>query len=175
MALAKKRLEDAGLRVPEVSIGSTPTVAATDDFSGVTEIRPGNYVFYDLTQYRLGVCNPGDLALFVMADVVSVNRDYAIVNAGSKSLSSDAGAHGTGGAGFGLALPLDGSEPFNVVKLSEEHGFLERKGRGVRVGQRVFIAPNHACPIANLFDELTAVDADGKTHAWPVSARGKVR
>ena len=175
MADARERLNNAGLSVPVVSVGSTPTVAACNDFTGITEIRPGNYVFFDLTQLRLGSCGPGDPALFVAADVVSVNKDYAIVNAGSKSLSSDAGAHGTGGDGFGLALPLDGGEPFKVVKLSEEHGFLERGGREVQVGQRLLIAPNHACPIPNLFDEMTAVDADGSIHSWPVSARGRVR
>jgi D-serine deaminase-like pyridoxal phosphate-dependent protein len=175
MAMAKARIEDQGIAVPSVSVGSTPTVIAAKDMQGVTEIRPGNYVFFDLTQQRLGVCGLDDLALFIMADVVSVNADYAIVNAGSKSLSSDAGAHGTGGKGFGLAFPVDGGEAFPVLKLSEEHGFLERAGRDVSVGQRVFIAPNHACAVANLFDALTVVDAAGSVSEWRVTARGRVR
>lgn len=175
MARAKARIEDQGIAVPSVSVGSTPTVLAAENMHGVTEIRPGNYVFYDLTQQRLGVCAVTDLALFVMADVVSVNADYAIVNAGSKSLSSDAGAHGTGGTGFGLAFPVDGGGAFPVLKLSEEHGFLDRAGRTVNVGQRVFIAPNHACAVANLFDALTVADAAGSVSEWRVTARGRVR
>jgi D-serine deaminase-like pyridoxal phosphate-dependent protein len=175
MARAKANIEAAGTTVYEVSVGATPTVLAASQMQGVQEIRPGNYVFLDLTQHRLGVCGLDDLALFVMADVVSVNGDYAIVNAGSKCLSSDAGAHGTGGSGFGLAFPVGCGDPFSVARLSEEHGFLDRAGRDVRVGERMLIAPNHACAVANLFDELTAVGEDGQVSLWPVTARGRVR
>ncbi len=102
------RLRGLGLAVPEVSVGSTPTVLAAEDFSGLTEIRPGNYAFLDRAAVRLGLAGLGDVALTVLATVVSRGRDRIIIDAGSKSLSAELGAHGTGSAGygFGLAFPV---------------------------------------------------------------------
>lgn len=154
MRAAKARLEAEGMPVAEVSVGSTPTVLASDDYDGITEIRPGNYVFMDRTPVRLGLASESDVALTVLATVVSVNEDWIIVDAGSKVLSSDGGAHGTQGADFGQAYPVmaDGnlSRPLAVAKLSEEHGWLERNGTDLAVGTRVRILPNHSCPVANL-------------------------
>lgn len=175
MLAVKARLEEDGVAVPEVSVGSTPTELSRESFEGITEIRPGNYVFLDRTQLRLGVCQEADCALFVLATVVSANDDYLIVDAGSKTLSSDAGAHGSGAPGSGLAVPLRGGPGLELVKLSEEHGFLRRDGRDLQVGERLLILPNHACPVANLADELSVVDTAGGCREWKVEARGRNR
>ena len=126
MARVKRVLEDAGLAVPVVSVGSTPTVlalgpalgvapdthperggTARDRASGLTEVRPGNYVFMDLAMPGLGLTAFSDVSLSVLSTVVSANHGHCICDAGSKVLSSDGGAHGASRAGYGLAWPED--------------------------------------------------------------------
>lgn len=179
MNRAAARLRGAGIEAPEISVGSTPTVLAGDAWEGITEIRPGNYVFLDRTPLRLGLAGAGDVSLWVLATVVSANADWLIVDAGSKVLSSDGGAHGSGMEGYGLALPLDAPEEMGsalaVRKLSEEHGFVERKDSKLGVGDVLKILPNHSCPVANLTEMLTVLHPDGKTEEWSVAARGQVR
>lgn len=170
------RLARAGLRVDEISVGSTPTVLAQRDFTGLTEIRPGNYVFLDLTAVRLGVATLDDVALSVHATVVGCTDRHAIVDAGSKVLSSDLGPHGTTGvSGFGRAFPAGGAfsgDGLVVEKLSEEHGFVRLAGAPIARGTRLAIVPNHSCVVANLATELVVADGQG---AWPVDARACVR
>lgn len=174
----RRRLERAGIPVPEVSVGSTPTVLASESYEGITEIRPGNYVFMDRTPVRLGLVGVERVALTVLATVVSANEGFFIIDAGSKVLSSDLGAHGTGGGtGFGLAFaaerPLGSGAVLEIEKLSEEHGFVKRGGADLAVGSRLRVIPNHACPVVNLADELVVVN--GEITRWPVMARGRVR
>jgi D-serine deaminase-like pyridoxal phosphate-dependent protein len=167
-----ERLRATGLAVPCVSVGSTPTVWAADRFDGVTEIRPGNYVFMDLTQVALGVARRDELALSVLATVVSINRRYAIIDAGSKVLSSDRGPHGsTRLAGFGLATRLsDAADDMIIESLSEEHGFVRHEGRPLKIGEPLRIWPNHACTVANLTRDLTIVEGDRVVSSWAVDA-----
>lgn len=175
MAAMKARLEAAGLEVPHVSVGSTPTVLLNDGFEGITEIRPGNYVFLDGTQISLGVARPEDVALTVVTSVISANPRYAIVDAGSKVLSSDRGAHGSDKLqGFGTATRLDGQprESFTVSHLSEEHGFISLDGRSLAVGEKLRIVPNHACPVTNLTDHFVLMQGAGRWLTVPVDARG---
>ncbi len=151
-------------------MGSTPTALCNAGFEGLTELRPGNYIFLDLTAVRLGIARRRELALAVAATVISVNDRYAIVDAGSKTLSSDMGPHGTGsGAGFGEAWLADGQGPFRVEKLSEEHGFLDLAGRSLEIGTRVLILPNHSCPVVNLAPVLLEL-AGGTVTEIPVDA-----
>lgn len=178
----RERLEGGGIEVKEVSVGSTPTVLASRSFDGITEIRPGNYVFLDRTALRLGLVPLTRVALLVLTTVVSANQDYFIIDAGSKVLSSDAGAHGTGGAvGFGCAFPIDDfanadtTTPLEIVRLSEEHGFVRRAGMDLPVGTKLRVVPNHACPVANLARELVVISADEEVARWPVAARGLTR
>ncbi len=167
------RLEEAGTPAREISVGSSPTVLAAERFNGLTEIRPGNYVFMDATLMRLGLARAEDVALKVLATVVSRNEDWLIVDAGSKTLSSDSGAHGSGGAGFGVALPTTPGAPgLRVTRLSEEHGWVARAGADVHVGAHLAIIPNHACPVANLVAGYWLVE-DGRVLArWEAQARG---
>lgn len=164
--------------VLEVSVGSTPTVLASETFDGVTEIRPGNYVFLDATAVRLGIAQLEDVALSVLATIVSANSRFWIIDAGSKILSSDLGAHGSSGnSGYGIALPLHNSSatPLKVSRLSEEHGWIARTNAPLRIGDRIRLVPNHSCPVANLVDQLTVVSGNDVIDQWPVAARGKVR
>jgi D-serine deaminase-like pyridoxal phosphate-dependent protein len=176
----RRRLEKEGQAVNEVSVGSTPTLLASDAYDGITEIRPGNYVFMDQTPVRLGLIGPQRIALSVMATVVSANSDYFIVDAGSKVLSSDAGAHGIGGStGYGTAYPPEDyarkANGLTMVKLSEEHGFLRRGSAELALGSRVRMTPNHACPVANLSAELVVLREGQPALKWKVAARGCVQ
>lgn len=176
----RRKLEAAGFGVAEVSVGATPTVLASENHEGITEIRPGNYVFMDRTPLRLGLATIDQIALTVLATVVSRNAEYLITDAGSKVLTSDLGAHGTAGAGgYGLAFPVeqpvDGeSDALPVVRLSEEHGFIERGASDLAIGAKLRIVPNHACPVVNLADALVVVAEDAEVDRWPVAARGSL-
>ncbi len=177
---ARRTLQEARIEVAEVSVGSTPTVLASQTYDGITEIRPGNYVFMDRTPIRLGLATVDDVALTVVATVVSRNRDHLIIDAGSKVLTSDLGAHGSAGAGghgvaFRLEQPIGGEPGLTVVRLSEEHGCVEHGGREIAIGAKLRIVPNHACPVVNLADELVVVSGDNEVARWHVAARGKVR
>lgn len=155
--------EKNGIPVPCVSIGSTPTILKNAGFDGVDEVRPGNYVFYDLTAVRLGLVDRADLALGIAAQIIAVNDRFAIANVGSKTLSSDLGAHGTSATkSFGEAWTLDGAFPLAVAKLSEEHAFLTYDGARPSVGTSVLILPNHSCPVANLSGGLHILGKDGE-------------
>ena len=173
-------LEGCGIEVAEVSVGSTPTVLASETYAGITEIRPGNYVFMDRTPVRLGLATFDQIGLTVLVTVVSRNAEYLITDAGSKVLTSDLGAHGTAGAGgYGVAFPIDepvgGSAGLNVARLSEEHGFVDASRGNIAIGTKLRVVPNHACPVVNLADELVVVSGDRAIDRWRVAARGKVR
>ncbi len=182
MLRVRQRLINAGCPVPEISVGSTPSVLAAARFEGITEIRPGNYVFLDNTPLRLALAAPEDVALSVIATIVSMNPNHLIIDCGSKVLSSDQGAHGSDtGQGFGTAYPWDRypdpAHAMTVEKLSEEHGFIRRRVKDphMAIGDRIRVIPNHACPVANLTDHyLVLSDRDG-VRRWPVDARGCVR
>ena len=168
------RLKEAGVEVPAISVGSTPTCLGAPIPSGITEIRPGNYVFLDRTALRLGIASGDSLALSVIATVVAHNDHHFIVDAGSKSLSSDLGAHGSGSGGFGLAVSVDEatSQMWEIERLSEEHGFVRFRDTPPPVGSRVRIFPNHSCAVIAQFGQFTLRQSDGRTRTLPVEARG---
>ncbi len=173
----RNHLSESRIDCPEISVGATPSVLACDDFSGITELRPGNYVFLDATALMLGVAQIQDVALTVLATVVSVNKHYWIIDAGSKTLSSDRGAHGSSSLqAYGWAWPLQhfGAEDYrlDIVRLSEEHGFIARSELDLSIGDRVRIIPNHACVVANLAAEYVVQGAGAAVERWPVAARG---
>jgi D-serine deaminase-like pyridoxal phosphate-dependent protein len=171
LAAVAEELRAAGLPVEEVSVGSTPTAAAAMRVAGVTECRPGNYVFHDGSQVALGTCGIEDCALTVLATVVSVpGPGRAVLDAGSKTLSSDPLRPRAGGYGQVLGRTS------RVEKLSEEHGALAvAEGETFRVGERVRVLPNHACVVANLHDRLVGVSGERVEAVLDVAARGRVR
>ena len=155
--LAERMVAD-GLPAPLVSIGSTPTALENAGFDGVHELRPGNYIFLDLTAVRLGLAKRDDVALGVAATVISANEEFSIIDAGSKTLSSDIGPHGAQvGSGFGEVWCERSPEPYALVRLSEEHGFVRNVEGPMLVGSKVLVLPNHACPVVNLAQELHEV------------------
>lgn len=176
LALAD-RLRRAGIEVPVVSVGSTPTVLGARSLEGITELRPGNGIFLDLNATRLGLCGVSDLALGVVATVLSVGSRYAIIDAGSKVLSSDLGAHGMASdAGYGRAFPFgrESGGGFAVERLSEEHGFLPAEA-GLKSGEPVLVLPNHACPLPNLVGVMTLLGPDGSRREIRAEAASCVR
>lgn len=168
-----ERLRAHDIPVPAVSVGSTPAMRAIDSLDGVSETRPGNYVFFDHTQVVLGSCTPAECALTVLASVVSSrpSADHAVVDAGALALSKDAGGKGT--------IPTMGEVYHDyaggvlhperrLVSLSQEHGVV----RGaLAVGERVRILPNHSCLTAACFDEYWVVRGPEVVDRWPVLRR----
>ena len=175
----RERLESNGIEVSEVSVGSTPGTLVSNSYDGITEIRPGNYIFMDRMPLRLKIIELNQIALSVLATVVSQNSDYFIIDAGSKTLSSDQGAHGMPGMeGFGLAYPVDHFEDKDyemiITRLSEEHGFVIRKDSDLAIGSKVRLVPNHSCVVANLLDTYTVIRDGQITEQWDIVARGQV-
>ncbi|MBN1460439.1 MAG: hypothetical protein JXA57_12960, partial [Armatimonadetes bacterium] len=155
-----------------VSGGSTPTASHYHVACGLTEIRPGTYVFNDRTQVARWSASIGDCALTVLATVVSAPEPgRAVLDAGSKSLSSDIAPEVRG---YG-ELKEDGNAV--LVKLNEEHGYLDLRESELklRIGDKVEVIPNHACTATNLFDELHAVQGGEVVETWPIAARGRVQ
>lgn len=165
-------LEDAGLPVPCVSGGSTPTLWRSHEVDGLTEIRPGTCIFHDRDQVSLGVSTLDDCAYTVLGTVVSTAvPGQAVLDVGSKALSREP----LRGEGTGLGLVQDHPE-VEVVRLSEEHGVLDLTGSDWRpkVGDQVAVVPNHVCVSVNLQDRLLARHPDGRLEIWPLEARGRL-
>jgi D-serine deaminase-like pyridoxal phosphate-dependent protein len=146
----------AGLPPPTVSVGDTPTCSLAESFPGVDEIRPGNFVFHDLMQVRLGACREGDIAVALACPVVGLypERGEAVVHGGAVHLSKESLPGEDGVPVFGyLATLEEGSfgrvdREAPVVGLSQEHGILrlsEERLRSLTLGQAVCILPVHAC------------------------------
>jgi D-serine deaminase-like pyridoxal phosphate-dependent protein len=164
-------LRSAGFVTDDVSVGSTPTAASAMRGEGVTECRPGTYVYNDRSQVALGSATERDCALTVLATVVSVPApDRAVVDAGSKTLSSDPMRPAPDG--FGAVV----GGRTRLARLSEEHGVMAvEPGERFRVGERIRILPNHACAVVNLHDSLAAVRGGRVEGTIAVAARGKVQ
>jgi D-serine deaminase-like pyridoxal phosphate-dependent protein len=167
---AADAIRGAGLGLEVVSVGSTPTARHAMRVPGVTECRPGNYVFHDASQVALGTCAPSDCALSVLATIASVPApDRAVADAGSKTLSSD--PLRPEARGHGVILGRES----RLQRLSEEHGVIDvEAGEGFRVGERIRILPNHACVVANLHDRLFGVRGEQVVTELRVEARGRV-
>lgn len=165
------RLGDIGL-VPEiVSAGSTPAAFASHHIRGLTEIRPGTYIFNDRTTAAIGACAWEDCAYSVLATVISTAvPGQAVVDAGSKALAREE-IRGADWPGLGALL----DRPDVVVKgVSEEHGLLDLSNTSwrPRVGERVRIVPNHVCVSVNLHPHVWGLRGDRIETRWPVAARG---
>ncbi len=173
MVATAELLRRHGVPVEVVSVGSTPAAFATTQVDGITEMRPGTYVFYDAAAFRFGRIGPERVALRVLATVISRPAAHrVIIDAGSKTLTSDPAPPDRAGFGYIVEYPHA-----TIVRLNEEHGIVEfPPGSPVpAVGDRVEIIPNHVCPVVNLQDELFAVRDGRLIGAWRVVARGRVR
>ena len=170
----------AGIAIDEISVGSTPTARFSLKERVVTELRPGNYVFFDLTQVALGSAATDQCALTVLSTVISrPTRDRLILDAGSKTLSSDRARGPDARTGFGAIWSDTKACGINqalvVERLSEEHAVVAVIGNDTTLapGDRVRLFPNHACVVVNLTDALQLVDGDTIVETLPVQARGK--
>lgn len=164
-------LAERGLQPATVSAGSTPTAFGSHRIRGITEIRPGTYIFNDRTTAAMGTCVWEDCAYTILATVVSTAvAGQAVVDAGSKALAREE-IRGSEAPGFGALR----DRPEVVVRaLSEEHGILDLANTDwrPRIGERVRIVPNHVCVSVNLQTHVHGIRADTIERTWPVVARG---
>jgi D-serine deaminase-like pyridoxal phosphate-dependent protein len=171
---ALRAFADSHLEVEIVSGGSTPSAEFAHLVPGLTEIRPGTYVYNDLNTHHQGACGLEDCAARVVATVVSTAvPGRAIIDAGSKTFSSDALRAGPQ-SGYGLVVEAPDAP---LIKLNEEHGHLDttKSSHRFQVGEVVTVIPNHVCTCVNMHDEVFLL-RDGQVEgSWRVAARGKTR
>ena len=166
---ARNRVINAGCACDCVSTGGTPDMWCDAGLETVTEYRAGTYIFNDQSVITSGACAEEDCAIDVLATIVSTpTPDRAILDAGSKSLTSDK----LGEDGFGR---VRGTEA-RLYAVTEEHGMLDTRSlpRKPQVGDRVRIIPNHICPVINLFDSIAIEEDHGVVRFATVDARGRV-
>lgn len=151
--------------------GCSVSAARMAKLPGVNVVRPGSYVFGDLSlASRHALMDWSNLALTVLATVVDrPDNDLALLDAGSKTFSSDKTAEGIGGSFYD-------QRDIHVSKCSEEHGWVTGSDvAGLRIGERVRVVPAHVCPVVNLTDTLTIIRAGVVVDQWRVAARGRVQ
>jgi D-serine deaminase-like pyridoxal phosphate-dependent protein len=161
-----------GIALPVVSAGSTGGFRYALEHPGITEVRPGTYVFNDASQVAQGSATWDDVAAYVVATVVArPAADRVVVDAGSKVLTNDRLASPEPRQVNGTVLGHDG---LYVTRLSEEHGVIDG-ATDLRVGDRIAVVPNHICPVINLTDTVCVVENGTLAGRWRVAARGRVR
>ena len=163
---AAEKIRAVGIPCLIVSGGSTPTATWSRDFTGITEMRPGVYVFNDLDQALIGSCGPEDLALSVLASVIGhyPHRNQMLVDAGALALSKDISAQEfQPKVGYGTIADAP-SKDMAVIECSQEHGFVASADPmpygNMPIGTRVRILPNHACITAAAYDKYYVIDSD---------------
>lgn len=168
------RLQQSGFSCEVVSAGSTPTARTSHKVQGLTEIRPGTYVFNDRNEAGIGVCTWDDCGLRLAVTVVSTAvPGRAIIDGGSKTFSGDRWLSGSK-TGFGHIVEHPDVE---FAAMSEEHGHLDlgQSGYQARVGDRLTVIPNHVCACVNMHDSLYFHRKGIVEGCWQVAGRGKVR
>lgn len=178
----RERAAAAGIALEELSVGATPTLRYSVREQGITELRPGNYVYFDRTQVALGAATIDDCALTVLATVVSrPAEDRIILDCGSKTLTSDQARGITKAAGYGAVLAGEGETPrrvdeaLTIERLSEEHATVRvTGGTKLEPGDRVRVLPNHSCTVSNLVDVVRLVEGDRVIDTLRVAARGRI-
>ena len=175
---AAQRLSAAGLPCSVVSVGSTPTALAAANLDGVTELRAGVYVFFDLVMRNVGVCRTDDIAMSVLTTVIGhqANKGWAIVDAGWMAMSRDRGtAKQPQDFGYGQVCTLGGEvlDGYLLIGANQEHGILSRSGMPdpdivarFPTGTRLRILPNHACATGAQFPEYHALAEDDALQTW---------
>ncbi|MEM0381547.1 MAG: alanine racemase [Nitrososphaerota archaeon] len=166
--LAVRLIRQRGIEVGEVSVGSSATVRYSSTFEGITEIQPGMYVFNDYYLVEREAATIDTCALHVLATVMSrPSPERGVVDAGSKTFHFDMNR-------YPIAVGIEGVE---IVKFSEEHGWLILRGQAqekIKLGDRLEFIPYHVCPCVNQFDILYGLRRDKVEKSWTIAARGKV-
>ena len=178
-------LQRTGFNMKVISAGSTPTARSVVSVPGVTEIRPGTYVFNDATEVRSGACTWQDCAARVLVTVVSrPTPERAVIDGGSKVFAGDSKPDSPplNLRGMATIVGPDGTPRNDILfeRMNEEHGMLRlsETARDLKVGDRLWVVPNHICTTVNLFDNLTVAssfDSNSHTEIWPIINRGKVQ
>ncbi|HLA39348.1 MAG TPA: alanine racemase [Candidatus Glassbacteria bacterium] len=171
IARAREAFERAGVTVRVVSGGSTPTAYHSHRIEGLTEIRPGTYIYNDCNYVRLGAARWEDCALKVRCRVVSTSvAGRAILDGGSKSFSDAASVTGSG---FGRLVQCT---EVLCEKMNEEHGYLALGNSGwrPRPGDLADVIPNHACTTVNMHRVINLVRGDEVVEVLPIAAQGKI-
>jgi D-serine deaminase-like pyridoxal phosphate-dependent protein len=164
----------AGVEARIVSGGSTPTLFHSHELHGMTEIRPGTYVFNDINTIRSGACALEDCAASILATVVSTARPgHMIIDGGSKTFSSDRLSN-SAEVTFGHLVEAPGAR---FHKMNEEHGFIDltHADAEFHVGDRVHMIPNHICVAVNLHERVYGIRGEKVEEVWTVDARGKLQ
>ena len=174
----------SGIALEEISVGATPTLRFSTRQRGLTELRPGNYVYFDRTQVALGAASLDDCALTVLATVVSKHPGRIILDCGSKTLTNDQARGISKAPGYGAVLTGPGNdiesprhvdESLSIERLSEEHATVRVTGStSLEPGDRVRVIPNHSCVVSNLVDVVRLVDGEDVIDTLPVAARGRI-
>lgn len=184
---AAQRLRDVNLPCAGVSVGSTPTALCAQHLEGVTEVRAGVYVFFDLVMRNVGVCETSEIALSVLTTVIGhqTEKGWAIVDAGWMAMSRDRGtAKQAHDYGYGLICAIDGTplDGYAMIGANQEHGIValapsagegESKGGDAHdiatrlpIGTKLRIVPNHACATGAQFPDYHALSDDGAVTVW---------
>jgi D-serine deaminase-like pyridoxal phosphate-dependent protein len=165
--------ERAGIPIREVSAGSTPTARTVAGVTGVTEIRPGTYIFNDAQQMRLGVASEADCAARVLATVVArPSAERFVIDGGTKSFTAD-GADGIRFPGRGVVV---GRPDLRLDLMTEEHGIGHIEGDDkLSIGDRLEVIPLHVCSTVNMFDLASGVRGGVVDHEIAIAARGRMR
>ncbi|WP_319468798.1 alanine racemase [uncultured Pseudodesulfovibrio sp.] len=169
-----------GFACPVVSVGSTPTAHFAPTYKGVTEVRAGAFVFFDLVQAGIGVCTLDDIAISVLTTVIGHQREkeWIIIDAGWTALSSDRGTVDQSvDQGYGVVCDMAGRpiSGLNVVNVNQEHGVIAKRSSSsgpvpdLPIGTRLRILPNHACATADQFEKYHVItpNKDGIIAEWP--------
>ena len=177
--LAATRLRAAGLPCQNVSVGSTPTALSATNLEGVTEVRAGVYVFFDLVMANVGVCTPDDIALSVLTTVIGHQKEkgWAIVDAGWMAMSRDRGTQKQQhDYGYGQVCNIDGTllNDLQLSSANQEHGIIssnsieskEDISTRLPIGTQLRILPNHACATGAQFPEYHAVGMSEVEATW---------
>ncbi|HBP37561.1 MAG TPA: amino acid processing protein [Clostridiales bacterium] len=164
-------LSDEGLDMGILSGGNSFAAKMPHCLAGLTEVRPGNFIFNDCNQLFAGMATEAQCSLRVVATVVClVDSCHAIIDAGSKTLTTDLCAKHPG---YGAVV---GRPDICLTKLNEEHGFIEsRQPLGLEIGDKIAIIPNHACVVPNLADEIYGIRNNQVERLIRIEARGMNR
>jgi D-serine deaminase-like pyridoxal phosphate-dependent protein len=176
---ASQRLREAGFTCPVVSVGSTPTALSASQLEGVTEVRAGVYVFFDLVMHNVGVCTTDDIALSVLTTVIGHQEEkgWVIVDAGWMAMSRDRGTQKqTTDFGYGQVCTADGAplSGYMMTGANQEHGIISRRDEPdlsivtrFPVGTQLRLLPNHACATAAQFPEYQVLTTQQNIQTWP--------
>lgn len=176
---AAMRIRQAGLRCEHVSIGSTPTALASADLTGVTEVRAGVYTFFDLVMAGLGVAEPAQIAISVLATVIGhqAEKGVLITDAGWMALSRDRGtASQAVDQGYGLVCDAFGNPLGDLIvrECNQEHGIIGPRAPHQRlnladfpIGSQLRILPNHACATAAQHGHYVVLEQGEIIGQWP--------